>query len=67
MKVTELKEKISKEYDAVIDVLIKNKDSSIKLATSKESRNNEDCILSVVKVGQIKGEITIFSKDIVKE
>jgi len=67
MKVSELKEKLSKEYDAVIDVLIKNKEAAIKLALSKETRDNGDCIISKAKIGQIKCEITIFSKDIVKE
>lgn len=61
MKVSELKEKLSKEYDIIIDSLKEQKDKGIKLALSKETIN------TVIKVGQIKGEITIFSKDIVKE
>lgn len=67
MNVTELKEKISSEYDTIINILQQNKEAAIKLALSKETRDNGDCIIFKAKVGQIKGEITIFSKDIVKE
>lgn len=71
LEISKLKEKISKEYDVVIEILKKQKEEGIRTIIAKELKArkknmpvDEDGVNAVVQAGHVIGDITIYTRDI---